>query len=61
MAKKFKYELAFSDRHNCTDPSGHKFVFIKDKEKREEIRKEHPRMVIALWECRNCGKITQSM
>jgi len=56
-----KYELAYSNRHNCTNPNDHVFSFIKDKEKIKEIRKDHPGLVYALWECVHCGKIKQSM
>lgn len=47
--------------HNCSNKKGHIFFFIKDKEKIIKIKKQHPRMVYALWECCFCGKIKQSM
>ena len=60
-SKDLKYELAWDGGHNCTNKSGHLFSFIKDKNKKEEIRKEHPKLVCALWECVYCGKVKQSM
>jgi hypothetical protein len=55
-----KYELAYSNRHNCIHPKGHCFKLIQDKQKIKAIRKEHPKMIYALWECYYCKKITQS-
>jgi len=58
-----KYEIAWSDKHNCTNTKGHSFSPVS-KEEKDEIIKEHPRfgyMMWAIWKCSNCGKITQSM
>ena len=56
-----KYELAFSNIHNCTNKGDHLFIFIKDKEEKKAIRKEHPKLKCALWKCSFCGKIKESM
>jgi len=58
-----KYELAYSNRHNCTNPSGHCFYPVT-KEERKEIINEHPgfgRTIVAIWKCSHCGKVMQSM
>jgi hypothetical protein len=56
-----KYKLAFENINNCTDNRGHVFHFISDEEKIKEVRKEHPKLVYALWECVHCRKVKQSM
>lgn len=57
-----KYEIAWSNRHNCTNKSDHRFG-LASKEQRAEIIKEHPKFdnSIAIWICYHCGKIIQSM
>ncbi len=55
-----KYESAWSNRHNCSNKNGHLFRFASKKE-HIEIRKQHPKMKIALWICHFCNKVTQSM
>ena len=55
-----KYELAYSNRHNCTDKRGHLFRIAKNEEA-VEIRKEYSNLICAVWICRRCGKVTQSI
>jgi hypothetical protein len=54
-----KFEKA--TKNNCIRDYDHQYRFIEDKFKRKAIRKQFPRMVIALWECVYCGKIVESM
>ena len=58
-----KYELAWSNRHNCTNPNDHQFR-PTNKNEREEIIKQHPgfgRSCWMIWICVHCNKVTQGM
>lgn len=53
--------MAHSGYHNCTNKNGHAFVYIDDAKKKKEIRKQRPKLKLALWECMHCEKIMESM
>lgn len=57
-----KYEIAWYNRHNCTDKKGHIFG-MPTKEQRKEILEERPKFNngVAIWICVFCNKICQSM
>jgi hypothetical protein len=61
--EKLRYEyVAIVERTNCTDKrNGHQYEWIfKNHKEYKAIRKEHPKLYVALCRCIKCGKVTSS-
>lgn len=57
-----KYTLAIDiPTHNCSDTTGHGYVILRNKEAIKGIRKQYPKLTLALWRCSKCGKVKESM
>lgn len=56
-----KYIVEQLANQKCKYRSEHSFVYIEDEKKKKEIRKQHPQLVHALFECMYCHKIMSSM
>jgi len=58
-----KYQLAWSNRSNCTRKD-HSYMWLTGethKAEADEIRKQHPSLTAMICKCIYCGKVTSSM
>lgn len=56
-----KYIIEHKANQRCKDKLEHSFVHVDDEKKKRDIRKQHPQLVHALYECMHCHKIMSSM
>lgn len=57
-----KYTLAIDPQpHNCSDPKGHGYELVQERDEINKIRKQYPKLQLALWRCSKCGKVKESM
>jgi len=47
--------------NTCSDPDGHGFKIIQDRNEIKRIRLQYPKLGLSLWRCSKCGKIKESM
>lgn len=56
-----KYIIEHKANQRCKSRLEHSFIHIDDEKKKRDIRKQHPQLVHALYECMHCHKIMSSM
>jgi len=57
--KKPKYTLLTAYNDSCLPGYDHSFHLVRNPVTKKKILREYPKLKFAIWQCIECGKITQ--